>query len=226
MIELQTNFGPFDPVGDAETDLESLKMGENQRFVKFVLTFNRLSSLVDWNDQALRHTFYRALPNRIKDEIARVHRPTTLSGLKVLTRQIDSRYWRRQDEIKRENRSKPSTTSQDKPSNNKSSKNTSTSTSSSAPKTSSASSSTPSGSGNSASQAKKTTEDLAGKLGKDGKLTTEERNRRVANNLCLFCGGTGHRASECRKAANAKARAAKVKAETSETKSASDSSKK
>ena len=58
MIELQTNFGPFDPVSNAKTDLKSLKMGENQCFVKFVLTFNCLSSLVDWNDQALHHLFY------------------------------------------------------------------------------------------------------------------------------------------------------------------------
>jgi hypothetical protein len=90
MIELQTNFGPFDPVGNAETHLESLKMGENQCFIKFVLTFNHLSSLVDWNDQALRHSFYRALLNRIKDEIAHVHCLTTLSGLMALTHQIDS----------------------------------------------------------------------------------------------------------------------------------------
>jgi hypothetical protein len=226
MDELQTNFGPFDPIGDAETDLESLKMGEGQKFIKFVIVFNRLSSLVDWNDQALRHSFYRALPNRIKDEIARVQRPNTLIGLKALARQIDSRYWRRQEEIKRENKSKPSTTSQDKSNNNnnKSSKNTSTSaTSSTTPKTSSTSTSTPSGSGNSASSSKKTTEDLSNKLGKDGKLTTDERNRRITNNLCLFCGGTGHRASECKKAA--KARAAKVKTESADTKSASDSKK-
>jgi hypothetical protein len=85
MIELQTNFGPFDPVGDVKTDLKSLKMGENQLFVKFVLIFNCISSLIDWNDQALHHSFYRALPNWIKDEITCVHHPTILSGLKALT---------------------------------------------------------------------------------------------------------------------------------------------
>jgi hypothetical protein len=201
-------------------------MGEGQKFIKFIIFFNCLSSLVDWNDQALHHSFYWALPNWIKDEIARVQRPNTLIGLKALALQIDSRYWRRQEEIKRENKSKLSTTSQDKSNNNnnKSSKNTSTSaTSSTAPKTSSTSMSTPSGSGNSASSSKKTTKDLSNQLGKDGKLTTDERNRRITNNLCLFCGGTGHRASECKTAA--KAQAAKVKTESADTKSASDSKK-
>ena len=55
---------------------------------------------------------------------------------------------------------------------------------------------------------------LDNKLGKDGKLTPEERQRRMDNNLCLFCGNAGHRATDCQKrkrseaAAKAKARAA------------------
>ncbi|KAI0349397.1 hypothetical protein OH77DRAFT_1525693, partial [Trametes cingulata] len=50
------------------------------------------------------------------------------------------------------------------------------------------------------------------KLGKDGKLTPEERQRRFANNLCLFCGGAGHSASACPKKTSSasKARAAKA----------------
>jgi hypothetical protein len=38
----------------------------------------------------------------------------------------------------------------------------------------------------------------------------------------FFCGGTGHRASECKKAAKARA---KVKTDSANTKSASDSTK-
>ena len=107
-------------------------------------------------------------------------------------------------------------TSQDKSgNNNKSSKNTSSSSttpkSTSTPTTTTAS--TSSGGNQTAAKPKKTSEDLTGKLGKDGKLTTEERNRRISNNLCLFCGGTGHHASECKRA---KARAAKL-AESSDS---------
>ena len=41
--------------------------------------------------------------------------------------------------------------------------------------------------------------DLTGKLGKDGKLIPQERQHRMDNHLCLFCGKTGHIAKECPK---------------------------
>ena len=52
--------------------------------------------------------------------------------------------------------------------------------------------------------------DLTRKLGKDGKLTPPERQHRMDNSLCLFCGKTGHIAKECPKsmAITARARAA------------------
>lgn len=37
------------------------------------------------------------------------------------------------------------------------------------------------------------------KLTKGGKLTTEERERRTKNNLCMYCGESGHQASDCPK---------------------------
>src|SRR6266481_9955229 len=50
--------------------------------------------------------------------------------------------------------------------------------------------------------------DLTRKLGKDGKLTPAERQRCMENNLCLFCGKTGHLAKDCSKVPSAaKARA-------------------
>src|SRR3979490_15041 len=41
--------------------------------------------------------------------------------------------------------------------------------------------------------------DLASKLGKDSKLTQQERQRHFEQNLCLFCGRTGHIVKECLK---------------------------
>ena len=41
--------------------------------------------------------------------------------------------------------------------------------------------------------------DLDGMKVKPGKLTPEERNRRLTNNLCLYCGEPGHRLNECSK---------------------------
>ncbi|RDX48980.1 hypothetical protein OH76DRAFT_1483472, partial [Lentinus brumalis] len=58
----------------------------------------------------------------------------------------------------------------------------------------------------------KTAKPYADKLGKDGKLTPEERQRRFAANLCLFCGGPGHTADACPKKTAAKGRAAQAQA--------------
>src|SRR5438046_1962780 len=103
--ELRSNFGPHDPVGDAENELENLRMRDNQRITKFMVEFNRLSTQTNWGPAALRHQFYRGLPNRIKDEIARVGKPATLTELRTLSQSIDTRYWERRAEVARENTS-------------------------------------------------------------------------------------------------------------------------
>ena len=44
--ELKNNFGPHDPEGEAEADLENLKMHDNQRIVKYLVNFNHLAAHV------------------------------------------------------------------------------------------------------------------------------------------------------------------------------------
>ena len=51
---------------------------------------------------------------------------------------------------------------------------------------------------------------LAPKLRKDSRLTQEERQCCMDNNLCLFCSKPGHIATNCSKAAAAKACTATV----------------
>jgi hypothetical protein len=68
MLELQTNFGPHDPSGDAEMQLEQLNMHEGQCINKYIVEFQRLASQVcRWGDRALCHQFYNGLPAHIKD---------------------------------------------------------------------------------------------------------------------------------------------------------------
>ena len=113
-------------------------------------------------------------------------RPVTLQDLRKLVQTIDHRYWERKAEVIRE----ANPTSRVDPRNDpKIVKNPEA-----APK-------------NKAPEIPKPGPELIGKLGKDGKLTPQERQRRMDNSLCLFCGKTGHIAKECPKSSAIAARA-------------------
>lgn len=213
---LRVQFGPIDPTADAEDGIDNLKMHDNQHIVKYNVEFNRLAIRTGWDDGVLRHRYYSGLAERIKDIMGQQGKPTTLDEMKFLAHSIDSRHWERLREKSRAGRSKSDSHDKSDSKNNKSddkgktpasgsnqsnqSKNNNKSNNNKPAKPASSS-------GNSAS--------IADKLGKDGKLTQEERQRRFDNNLCLFCGGTGHTAKNCPKstssASKTKARAAQVK---------------
>ena len=40
VLELRKNFGPHNPEGEAEADLENLRMPDNQCIVKYLIDFN------------------------------------------------------------------------------------------------------------------------------------------------------------------------------------------
>ncbi|KIK13648.1 hypothetical protein PISMIDRAFT_17826, partial [Pisolithus microcarpus 441] len=106
IAELQTTFGPHDPIADAEHQLDHLHMKETHRVNRYVVDFNRLASQVrGYGDGALRHLFYSGLPDRIKDKISRVGKPNTLYGLHALAQEIDARYWERKDKVAQQTKS-------------------------------------------------------------------------------------------------------------------------
>ena len=192
-------------------------MKENQRITKYVVEFNRYASQVNWGDSALRRRFYNGLPGRIKDEVTKTGKPRSLSDLRRLAQMIDHRYWEQDTEIKRENarKARPSNNPHPSTSNQPSSSNPHKGNN---PRTTTTTNKFPPHRGNnpstSADKPKQAASDLSSKLGKDGKLTSAERARRFANNLCLFCGETGHSVKDCPRtssnSAKAKARVAKV----------------
>src|SRR6202041_2318842 len=188
-------------------------MKPTQRIAKYLVDFTRLSTITGWDSRALRHQFYQGLPARIKDEIARMGKPDTLSQLRLMAQSIDGRYWKREEETRRERNSQPSEKKPDKSSNQQSSSNNSKKDSKNNVKKNQSSNQ-----GGSLSNSEKKNPDLSNKLGKDGKLTQAERTRRFNNNICLFCGGVGHTAKECPKssssATKAKARAAQTKSDS------------
>ena len=79
--ELEVNFGPHDPVGDAEKALTEISMKENSRIVKYNVEFWKLASRVDWNESALTARYFRGLPLRLRTEVLRDGKPTTLPKL-------------------------------------------------------------------------------------------------------------------------------------------------
>jgi len=217
VAELQSTFGPHDPIADAEHQLEHLQMKDAHRVMRYIVDFNRLASQVqDYGDGVLRRLFYSGLLDRLKDEIARVGKPLTLHGLRALCQEIDMRYWEHKDEISRTTKSQP-TLSPTKPSNSRGN-----SSNSGQEKSKAGNPSSPANSGSSKTTSNQSSSgsrpDLTNKLGKDRKLTADERKRRLDNNLCMFCGGTGHFTDNCpKKTKKAKARAAAIAAESGKT---------
>jgi hypothetical protein len=211
--ELQTNFGPYDQVGDAETALSNLKMKDNQRITEYMVQFNNLVARCDWGDSALRYQFYSGLPSRLKDEVSsgETGKPKTLAHMRLKAQNADARYWERRLEIAREVPSdKPNKAPFNKTVDYKSGsqyisnyKNISSPTTYRKPDIKTYTSNKdrtpqpvkPVTSGNL---------DLVGKLGSDGKLTTQEKQRRTDNNLCWLCADPGHRVINCPKATKAR----------------------
>src|SRR6202162_4930649 len=121
VAELKIYFGSPDVVGEAESKLENLSMKPTQRIAKYLVEFNRLSTITGWDSRALRHQFYRGLPARVKDEVSHVGKPDSLGELRMLAQSIDGRYWERDEETRRERTSQPSERKPEKSATNPSS---------------------------------------------------------------------------------------------------------
>ena len=100
--ELHANFGPLDPVGSVESKLETLRMRDDTDISKYIVTFNQLTTQVNWDSNALWHAFYHSLSDRIRDKIWPVGKPADLLGMKELAQNINARYWERKAEIARD----------------------------------------------------------------------------------------------------------------------------
>lgn len=182
--ELRDMFADPNAEATAEAELDALRMRANQKFADFLVEFNTLSSQVNWGDRALRHRLRHALPDRIKDSLALVEEPAGFGDWKRVIQTIDQRYWERQTELRREGRTSHNTTRGGQ------SANTRNTPSTPAPPTTTSNPRNNSGNPPPARS----------HLTTQGGLTQTERERRIAQGLCLYCGGEGHKAVECSKA--------------------------
>src|ERR1700719_2811659 len=232
--QLTEKFGPYDAIHEAEFKLECLWMREDQKLMKYTISFNRFAAIVHWDKYALQWQFYKGLASHIKDELACVNCVDMLCRLREQASVIDSHYWAQQQEISQDSIKAlmPNNNKKETLDNSKSSNPPGTAKSNklldkhqaNSGSNSGTSGSKPAGaSGNSGDSGEAKTPHLEGKLGADGKLTPEERQWRFDNNLCLFCGAAGHKANKCHKwTSRANANAARVTSDGDDSTSKND----
>ncbi|KIK15211.1 hypothetical protein PISMIDRAFT_115501 [Pisolithus microcarpus 441] len=205
VAELQTTFGPHNPVADAEHQLDHLHMKETHCVNCYVVDFVCLASQVQgYGVGALCHLFNSRLPDHIKDKISRVSKPNTLNGLQALAQEIDAHYWEHKEEVACQTESSggsssSNTATKQTPVTRETSRNPMGILHTASISQSATSNPTPSTSTSNTSnqQTSRQTSGLSNKLRKDGKLTPAKRKRCFDQNLCMFCGNAGHKAKEC-----------------------------
>ena len=180
-------------------------MKNDQQISEYLVQFNSLSSQCQWGKPALRHHFYDSLPSQLKDNITKGDgKPQTLSELQQKARNADAWYWECVQEHTQEQASRqPQQKSQQQPVTSSSSSRLTNQPHSTDNK--------PVDNKSGTGQAKLTPPQklkLAGKLDSKGKLTPQEHQNCIANNLCLYCGASSHKAGDCPHAKVTKVKAA------------------
>jgi hypothetical protein len=196
--------------------IRNLKMPENTRAAEFIVAFNSHSSYTGYNDVALAEHFYRGLAERIKEKFQYAQRPHTLAGIRTMALNFDEWYWELQEEkgtypastnysIRKEKKSDDYSRgsapparrpfrSNDAPLTNFRNPPTQYRNTGSALKNSASSSFRPPAPTpkNPIPQYKATSKPIT-----KGPLSQEEKDRRRAAGLCLYCAEKGHFATEC-----------------------------
>jgi Retrotransposon gag protein len=183
--ELTSLFGDPDAIATAEHKLDQLKMKENYQVTRYITEFRRYQTVVNWDDSALAYCFRKGLPSRILDELSRRDdKPATLAELEQVALKIDLRYWQpqhekqdfsdrgRSSEYPKHHKNDSGGAKEFQAKNNSNSSKPSRFPSSSKPSSA---------------------------IGSDRKITSEERQRRITNQLCLYCGEAGHVLDNCPK---------------------------
>jgi hypothetical protein len=98
--ELEVNFSPHDPVGDAESSLTNLTMGEDSCIVKYNVEFWKLVARLDWNKSALTARYFSGLLLQIRVEILQGRKPMTLAAMHLKAQDTGNIYWIGKDEAK------------------------------------------------------------------------------------------------------------------------------
>jgi len=79
--ELEANFRTYNPISEAEAELEGLRMHDSHQATKYFIKFQQLAACVQWGDAALCRQAYNGLTKHIKDDMVHHEKPNTLVGL-------------------------------------------------------------------------------------------------------------------------------------------------
>lgn len=91
-------FGNIDEKRNAEREIQNLR--QRASATEYLAKFQRLATRTEWDTDALLAQFYRGLKDSVKDEIAKIDRPTDLEAMYTLAVRIDTRQYERQLEKK------------------------------------------------------------------------------------------------------------------------------
>ncbi|MBW0551819.1 hypothetical protein O181_091534 [Austropuccinia psidii MF-1] len=171
-----TLFGDPNEVRQAEQELDNLRMKESGHVSFYIADFRSLMSRIgDWGERAYIHVYRRGLASRLLDWLAS-HPGTfdTLQELMDFTLELDTRTHEMQNEKggNQEKKPPPTASNQSRPPRNSSSKR-------------------PHQNKNKKGKQFQSSKDKAHAplLNKENKLIGSEKERRIKEGLCTYCGG-------------------------------------
>jgi hypothetical protein len=176
VTSLEEAYGDPDRVNTAKRVLAKLRQG-NRGFVAYYAEFQRLIADLNWNDAAKRVALHRGLCEELKDILSTQDLPEDWSRYIALVKRRDMQYCARKAETHR-------SSGQTKPATMPTARNTSPNLAQDAPHPTSSSSGHfgPAPMDLSAARCQ---------------LCPEERQKRIDENRCLYCGGFNHMVRDC-----------------------------
>jgi Ty3 transposon capsid-like protein len=165
--QLSGTFGDPDEGLTAATKI--YKLTQTRSVADYVSEFQRLSSQLTWNEDALRDLFFQGLKPAIQNTIIRGIMPTSLKDMIRVANNLDSRLMQHRPHNTPWQPSRHSARSSQNPDAMELDALSYSTKANPAPASSSP----------------------------RGPLTQEEKQHRMDNNLCLYCGKAGHSVKEC-----------------------------
>jgi Retrotransposon gag protein len=199
LASLESTFGDVDAKATAERQLRSLRQTSSAS--AYSTSFQQIVSFLEWDDAALGYAFYNGLKDSVKDELAKDDRPASLTALMEKAIKIDNRQFERSREkqasLARSNLPTSATQQRFNPSHLVQVPVRSFASPLRSEPRSFAPQEKPIVKQETSTSTVTTNLNLARSLRSSGKLPDTERAFRLQNNLCLYCGQSGHSVKNC-----------------------------